>query len=320
MPYVMKKILLSCLAALSIVAVSCTGNNKKKTFERKPFPYVQAPVMMSPEDQLGYLVDHFFDKFTSPERDYPCDTHYVSGVEMLEIEQAASNYAMLLSQVSLDKACKAVDALASRLEACEKADSTSNVFDTVSVLIEKYLYDPNSPLRDEDIYNAFARHMSQSELVPAARRESYAEDARLSGMNRRGTKAADFSFSERSGRIRTLYGIKADYTILFFSNPGCEACKEIIDALNGSEVVCEKIASKELAVLNIYIDEELAEWYNYMPIYSKSWYNGYDPNMIIRNDELYNVRAIPSLYFLDREKRVLFKDVPLERLMNNLPW
>ena len=75
------------------------------------------------------------------------------------------------------------------------------------------------------------------------------------------------------------------------------------------------IASGELAVLNIYIDEDLGEWYNYMPIYPSSWYNGYDPDYAIRTDRLYDVRAIPSLYLLDSEKTVLMKDAPTEKIL-----
>ena len=45
-----------------------------------------------------------------------------------------------------------------------------------------------------------------------------------------------------------------------------------------------------------------------MPIYPEEWYNGFDPDLVIRTDHLYNVRAIPSLYLLDAEKRVILKD------------
>ena len=49
-------------------------------------------------------------------------------------------------------------------------------------------------------------------------------------------------------------------------------------------------------------------------IYPEKWYNGFDPDLVIRGETLYNVRAIPSLYLLDREKKVLMKDVPEARL------
>jgi hypothetical protein len=81
------------------------------------------------------------------------------------------------------------------------------------------------------------------------------------------------------------------------------------------------ISDGKMAVLNIYIDEDLQAWREYMPIYPEQWYNGFDPDLVIRTDKVYNVRAIPSLYLLDSEKTVLLKDADLERLfavMQNL--
>ena len=69
-----------------------------------------------------------------------------------------------------------------------------------------------------------------------------------------------------------------------------------------------------MAVLNIYIDEDLEEWRSYMTVYPEHWYNGFDPDMVIRGENLYNVRAIPSLYLLDRNKTVIMKDAPEARV------
>ena len=55
-----------------------------------------------------------------------------------------------------------------------------------------------------------------------------------------------------------------------------------------------------------------------MPIYPKEWLNGYDAAHILRQDQLYCIRAIPSLYLLDAEKRILLKDAPLDRVQEAL--
>ena len=53
-----------------------------------------------------------------------------------------------------------------------------------------------------------------------------------------------------------------------------------------------------------------------MPIYPKEWYNGFDPDYVIRTDELYNVRAIPSLYVLDSQKNVVMKDAVPDKVFS----
>ena len=202
--------------------------------------------------------------------------------------------------------------------ACEKAASSSNVFETITELVEKYMFDPNSPMRNEDYYGIYAARLSTYDGLSAEMREKYARDARLCALNRVGTKAADFRFADRRGKMHTLYGVKAPYTLLFFSNPGCEACMNIINVLKGEPAISEMIASGKLAVLNIYIDEDLEAWRSYMPIYPENWYNGFDPDFVIRAEHLYNVRAIPSLYLLDADKTVILKDAPENRLFDYL--
>ena len=137
-------------------------------------------------------------------------------------------------------------------------------------------------------------------------------------MNRTGTIAADFRFADKNGRMHTLHGIQAPVTLLFFSNPGCNACMEIMNVLRGHEIISSMISDGHLAVVNIYIDEDIQSWREYMPAYSEEWYNGFDPDLVIRNENLYHVRAIPSLYLLDHEKRVILKDAPENRVFNTL--
>ena len=184
--------------------------------------------------------------------------------------------------------------------------------------MDKYLYDPNSPLRNEDYYAFYAARMASSDLVEDVMKDKYSREVSLAALNQVGTKAADFRFADKKGRLYTLYGIKAQLTLLFFSNPGCAACKDIIDVLNNDPVISQLIADGTMAVLNIYIDEDLEAWRSYMPIYPENWYNGFDPDLVIRGETLYNVRAIPSLYLLDSDKTVIMKDAPEQKLFEYL--
>ena len=102
--------------------------------------------------------------------------------------------------------------------------------------------------------------------------------------------------------------MKGTFTLLFFSNPGCTACKEIVDELNSAPFVSAMLAEGFLSVVNVYIDEDIDAWRDYQEIYPKEWYNGYDPSFSIRSNLSYSVRAIPSLYLLDSEKNVIMKD------------
>ena len=298
------------------VAAGCGGNSKKaEQFAALPFPDVVPPAMMEDaSDRAEYMALHWWDGITDPSRTYPCDSSLVSGVRLADVEQKMANWTNVLNMVDMSVAGRSFGRLYERAVSCEKKDTSSNVFETFVELTDKYLYDPNSPLRNEDHYAFFASHLATSDLMEPVMQEKYARIVRLAALNRVGTKAADFRFADKRGRIFTLYGIKAELTLLFFSNPGCTACKDIIDVLNNDPVISGLIADGTMKVLNIYIDEDLEAWRSYMPIYPETWYNGFDPDLVIRGETLYNVRAIPSLYLLDRDKKVIMKDAPEGRL------
>lgn len=298
-----------------LLAASCAQNRKTAKFVPVPFPAASVPGMITDQNEAaGYLALHYWDGLTDVERTYPSDSLTVSGVRKTEVEQKFADWTAVLSMTAPSVVEKSVARMYDRALACERKNPSSNVFETFQDLAYKYLYDPNSPVRNEDIYCHFVKRLASYEGLTPEMRDKYAYDAQMCSLNKVGTVAADFRFADKAGRIRTLHSIKAPLTLLFFSNPGCDMCYDIITVLSGSQKVSDMIASGKLAVLNIYIDEDLEAWKSYMPIYPKEWYNCFDPDLVIRGDKLYNVRAIPSLYLLDSEKKVLLKDAP-ERVL-----
>lgn len=310
---------ITILFVFAALAVGCGQGKKAEQFKALPFPDTVPPGMMTESrDIADYMAVNYWNGLTDPSRAYPSDSLLVSGVLKSDVEQKFADWTMFLDMVPLSVADKAVGKLYDRAVACERQDTSSNVFETFTALAGKYLYDPNSPLRNEDHYNSFARRLSTCDLVEPSLRGKYRYEAEMTSLNRMGTVAADFRFSDKNGRTHTLHGIEAPMTLLFFSNPGCEACMNIIQVLKGDQRISSMISSGALAVLNIYIDEDLQSWREYMPIYPEEWYNGFDPDLMIRTDNLYSVRAIPSLYLLDKDKRVIMKDAPENKLFNYL--
>ena len=314
----MNKRLYGIIILTFLLAVGC-GQKKAEQFVALPFPDITLPGMIQDQqDATDYYAVHMWDKLTDPERTYPSDSVLVSGVRIEDVEQKYANWLAVLDMVSLKTSEKALDRLYDRALSCESKDSSSTIFETFAMLAEKYLYDPNSPLRNEEYYLHYAENLSSYAGYDQILRDKYVRQVNGCSLNRIGAKAADFAFADSRGRVTTLYDIKAPYTLLFFSNPGCEACMSIIDMLKGEPRVAEMLSSGFLAVVNVYIDEDIQAWMDYMPIYPTEWHNGFDQNQAIRTEGLYSVRAIPSLYLLDYEKRVILKDAPEYKMMNYL--
>ena len=312
------RIKITFILAVLLLAAGCR-EKKAEQFTALPFPDVQLPSMISGQQEaLEYMAVNYWNGLSDPSRTYPSDSVLVSGVRKDDMEQKFADWTSVMEYAGYGVWSKAVGNLYERALACEKKDTSSQVFETFVELFQKYYYDPNSPLRNEDVYYHFVSRYASYEALSDLERGKYEREARLCALNMIGTKAADFRFADRRGKVINLYDIKAEMTLLFFSNPGCEACMQIINVLREEPVIASQIASGRLVVVNVYIDEDIQAWREYMPIYPEEWYNGFDPDYVLRSNEIYAVRAIPSLYLLDAEKRVILKDAPENKVFNTL--
>jgi hypothetical protein len=306
------------ILAVLLLAAGCR-EKKAEHFQALPFPDVQLPSMISGErEALEYMAANYWNAFADPSRGYPSDSLLVSGVRRSDVEQKFADWTSIMEYAGPGVWSRAVGNLYDRALACEVKDTSSQVFETFADLFQKYYYDPNSPMRNEDVYYHFVSRYASYEALPAALRGKYEYEARMCSLNRIGTRAADFRFADRMGKMARLYDVEAEMTLLFFSNPGCEACMQIINVLREEPLIASHIASGRLAVVNVYIDEDIQAWREYMPVYPEEWYNGFDPDYVLRSNEIYCVRAIPSLYLLDAEKRVILKDAPEDKVFDAL--
>lgn len=312
----MRRFVFGILAA--IMFISC-GPGKKSKAPTAPvtreFPSVEIPVMLSsPEERIDWLAAHMWDKFTDTGKLYYCDSLTVNGVKISDLEPQMGVFTTLLIDLPLSSGQNVVSGWYNKLDAFQRAFPGSNMLPQMVALTTQYLYDPNSPVRSEDLYLPFVQALAGSELIDPDYRERYAWDARNCTLNQTGTVATDFPFIDSAGKRRTLHSIKAEKLLLIFGNPDCQACKEIVETLESVPQLGELIASGTLKVVDIYIDEDIDLWKSKIDSYPKMWINGYDPNYDIRGDRIYNIRAVPSVYLLDAEKRVILKDCPTERI------
>lgn len=86
-------------------------------------------------------------------------------------------------------------------------------------------------------------------------------------------------------------------------------CGQVSSDLKSSEIISGLVENGMLTVLSVYPDEDIGEWTRHYDEQPSSWIRCYDRGCRIREKGLYNLEAIPSLYLLDRNKRVILKDV-----------
>ena len=82
--------------------------------------------------------------------------------------------------------------------------------------------------------------------------------------------------------------------------------------------ISRKTASGKECLIHWHKFGPLAEWFKDLSDYPEEWITGYNQDLTIRDNLVYDVRAIPSLYLLDRDKKVIFKDISTGMLMLQL--
>ena len=297
------------LLTFSLMFNACSGQQKpQKTQEsakERTFEMVAVPsVITEPDKRAEYLVMHYWDKF-----DFT-DTAYIHLPEVTE--QALANYIDIMRYASPEVAASSIKNM------LNKAQADSSMFAYFTGMYEKYLYEPNSPMRNETLYISVLQATLDAGVLDEVSKIRPASLLELALKNRPGELATDFTYTLANGRKGTLYGVKAPYLILFFYNPDCPACKEITDRLAASEFINGKIKNKELKILAVYPDEDLTAWKNHISYMPASWINSYDETISLRNDEVYDLKAIPTLYLLDKDKKVLLKDVTFNQVEDYL--
>ena len=189
-----------------------------------------------------------------------------------------------------------------------RASATKKCFDMFVKAAREVLADPNSPLRDDELYMPVLRVRIASPFTDEATRERLRYRLEILSQNRLGHKANNIRYTLADGFEGTLYGIKAEYTLVFINNPGCELCRTVREEICASALLTNYISSGRLKVLAIYPDQDLDEWLRYRSEIPSNWINGYDKECVMRTSGTYNLAAIPSLYLLDKDKTVLVKD------------
>ena len=265
------------------------------------FPYPEIPVSISePRMRLSYLLNHFWDNFLF------ADT---SQTNRKLAEQGIADYLNLLPHVE-DSAsqCSAVDVFVRQAFADA---SRSEAFEN---LLEHYLGNPASPLRNDGLYALLLRRIAMTLPEGDARLERYRQHQRLLSMNAPGKTATDFIYVTRGGARGRLSDISSPYTLLIFSDPDCARCRENMPRLMASKA----LKDGRVRVLVVYPDADTSLWRQAKPDLPPQWTDAYSPEGEVMHRPLYHLPRLPALYLLDAEKHVLVKDGSLEEVVERI--
>jgi hypothetical protein len=137
-----------------------------------------------------------------------------------------------------------------------------------------------------------------------------------------GLPAANLEMTDSSGKLRSLYEVPANFTVVCFWDPTCSHCKETIPKLDS--IYQAKWKYQGVEVFAVMVDGGQDNWRNFIREHHLGdWINVYqttaqhDATVAAgRPDyrQLYDVYQTPVLYLLDKEKRIVAKKLTYQQV------
>ena len=137
-----------------------------------------------------------------------------------------------------------------------------------------------------------------------------------------GEKAANLEMVDTAGKPSALYDLQAEYTVIIFWDPTCGHCKEEVPKVDSIYRASWKASNVRIyAVLS---EDQKPEWLKYLNEHHiTDWTNVYETKEMTDAvkasqrpgfRQLYDVTSTPTLYLLDKEKRIIGKKLTWKQL------
>lgn len=289
---------------------SCSNKNKQQNISKESYtddkPKVEEVTFSLPdipmtltnaEARMNYLIDHYWDRLNYS------DTTIIHNSDIMD--QAFVNYIDLLNRIDTKRAS---GVLKRQLQQTIQNDTTLAFYNYFQSISDQYLYHPNSPMRNEELYLPVIEFKIESKVDDEASKERARYIRSMLVKNRIGERAENLKVKLDNGTVKGIYDIKSNYTIIYFYNPDCPQCQKTKTEMVNSSLISELLNSHDLTILAIYPDEDLKLWKSHISDFPSNWMVSYDYKRAVEDKGLFHLRAIPSLYLLDKEHKVLLKD------------
>lgn len=248
--------------------------------QKNAFPYPALPdTLHSVEQRATFLSEHYWDNYQFQ------DTLLLQNKEITE--QGFVNFIDILTRFGEPIAQKGIQAFTTRAFA-EKSSK-----ERFEGLIEQYLEDHESPMRNDKVYSLFLEDMMESPYFDETEKMRIDFRLKAAKKNLPGTIATNFSFSLSDGnqklsdgKAHQLNEFKDQKVILYFYDPECENCHKITAWLAQQHI------PTDVKMLRIIADYHISD--------------------------LYSLKAMPTIYLLDKGNIVILKDCTAEQLINTL--
>jgi len=192
----------------------------------------------------------------------------------------------------------------------------------VGYFVDHYMY-PKIMGQDKVFLHVYEQYLSgdspKANWLNERQMKIIKERAYMLMANQLGIKAYDIQLPDSAGKLKSMYQIKAKYTVVAFWDVHCGKCREEIPRMD--TIYNKKWKQRDVKIYAVMVNESsLADWPAYIKQHGPTWVHVHQPEAMRDAEEkagrpnfrqLYDMRSTPTLFLLDAEKRIIAKNVSL---------
>lgn len=194
----------------------------------------------------------------------------------------------------------------------------------INYFVDSY-FNPRIMGQDKVFLNMFEKYFSKESPVTwlsEAQLKQISDRAYMLMANQLGTQAGEMNLLDTNGAVKSLYGVSAPYTVVAFYDPNCGHCKIEIPKMDSLYKVEWK--KEQVQVYAVMVAENsMTDWKPFIRQYGNGWVHVHQTVEMKAEEEknkqpnfhqLYDVRSTPTLFLLDKDKRIIAKNLALDDL------
>lgn len=284
----MRKIIYPLLTALVLIcSLTVSGQRSDKLF-----PYPEPPEDITNfYERCTFLVDKFWER---------CNFKSAFSSKN-KLNEAFGDWVSFMPYASGDTVHIAVDRL---LETVKKSgDYTLDV----ARMAERWLYSDSADFVSEEVYLPFAKAAASHKKISSDVRAYYARQTRIIENSAIGAGFPDIKLTLADGTERSALGDSTAYTLVLVASPDCFDCSMARVRLSADPAINGLIEAGLLKVVYV-VSGGSADDVSSCPA---SWIAGSSARL----DDTIDLSGNPMIYYLDKDNKVLAKNIPVDNVL-----
>lgn len=259
------------------------------------FPYPVPPdSMMELQPRCDYIISRFWDR---------CNFGTVFNYRQ-KLHNTMGSWFAIMQHASADTVHSSIDKL---LQIVAK-DGKKTL--ALAEMAEEWLYSDTTEMRSDEVYLPFVQAAAHHKKIDKATRARYQAQEKILLSSSIGSTLPEIELIQPDGNTTTFGQIKGKSILLFFNDPDCDDCSMANVRLKTNIHANRLIDNGDLVIISLYPGEANQEWKDA----NSALPNGWIAVSCEDADLYFDLRTMPSFYFINSKHRILAKDLDLDYL------